>query len=171
MGGFEHGFDGTIDRSRFPADPWKLTESRYAAHDLGVTETLFSVANGYLGMRGNVEEGRESHTQGTFINGFHETWRIHHAEEAYGFAEVGQTIVNVPDVKIIRLYVDDEPLLLPVADLITYDRSLDMADGVLRRELLWRTPSGKRVLVKSERMVSFVEHGDLEREQDRKSVV
>ncbi|MET4224861.1 glycoside hydrolase family 65 protein [Oerskovia enterophila] len=157
MGGFEHGFDGTIDRSRFPADPWKLTESRYAAHDLGVTETLFSVANGYLGMRGNVEEGRESHTQGTFINGFHETWRIHHAEEAYGFAEVGQTIVNVPDVKIIRLYVDDEPLLLPVADLISYDRSLDMADGVLRRELLWRTPSGKRVLVKSERMVSFVE--------------
>jgi alpha,alpha-trehalose phosphorylase len=157
MAGFEHGFDGTVDRSRFPADPWRLTENRYSAHDLGVTETLFSVGNGYLGMRGNVEEGRESHTQGTFINGFHETWRIHHAEEAYGFAEVGQTIVNVPDVKIIRLYVDDEPLLLPVADLVSYERSLDMADGVLRRELLWRTPSGKRVLVKSERMVSFVE--------------
>lgn len=157
MGGFEHGLDGTVDRNRFPADPWRLTETRYSAHDLGVTETLFSVANGYLGMRGNVEEGRESHTQGTFINGFHETWRIRHAEEAYGFAEVGQTIVNVPDVKIIRLYVDDEPLLLPVADLASYERSLDMADGVLRRELLWRTPSGKRVLVKSERMVSFVE--------------
>jgi len=157
MAGFEHGFDGTVDRSRFPADPWRLVENRYSAHDLGVTETLFSVGNGYLGMRGNVEEGRESHTQGTFINGFHETWRIHHAEEAYGFAEVGQTIVNAPDVKIIRLYVDDEPLLLPVADLMSYERSLDMADGVLRRELLWRTPSGKRVLVTSERMVSFVE--------------
>ena len=28
--------------------------------DLGVTETLFAVGNGYLGMRGNVEEGRET---------------------------------------------------------------------------------------------------------------
>nr|WP_194720239.1 glycoside hydrolase family 65 protein [Cellulosimicrobium arenosum] len=142
---------------RFPAEPWRLVESRFSDEDLGVTETLFAVANGYLGMRGNVEEGRESHTHGTFVNGFHETWPIHHAEEAYGFARVGQTIVNVPDAKVIRLYVDDEPLLLPVADLDEYERALDMRDGVLRRELLWQTPSGKRVRVRSERMVSFVE--------------
>ncbi|WP_454043275.1 glycoside hydrolase family 65 protein [Cellulosimicrobium sp. Marseille-Q8652] len=147
----------TVDRLRFPADPWRLVEARFSAEDLGVTETLFATANGYLGMRGNVEEGRESHAHGTFINGFHETWSIHHAEEAYGFAKVGQTIVNVPDAKVIRLYVDDEPLLLPVADLVDYERSLDLRDGVLRRELLWRTPSGKRVRIRSERMVSFVE--------------
>ncbi|MBD5786234.1 glycoside hydrolase family 65 protein [Cellulosimicrobium terreum] len=147
----------TVDRLRFPADPWRLVEARFSAEDLGVTETLFAVANGYLGMRGNVEEGRESHTHGTFVNGFHETWPIRHAEEAYGFARVGQTIVNVPDAKVIRLYVDDEPLLLPVADLEDYERALDLRDGVLRRELVWRTPSGKRVRVRSERMVSFVE--------------
>ena len=147
----------TVDRLRFPADPWRFVEAQFSAEDLGVTETLFAVANGYLGMRGNVEEGRESHSHGTFINGFHETWSIHHAEEAYGFAKVGQTIVNVPDAKVVRLYVDDEPLLLPVADLVDYERSLDLRDGVLRRELLWRTPSGKRVRVRSERMVSFVE--------------
>ena len=146
-----------VDRLRFPAEPWRLVESRFSAEDLGVTETLFAVSNGYLGMRGNVEEGRESHSHGTFVNGFHETWPIHHAEEAYGFAKVGQTIVNVPDAKVIRLYVDDEPLLLPVADLVDYERSIDLRDGVLRRELLWRTPSGKRVQVRSERMVSFVE--------------
>ena len=147
----------TVDRLRFPAEPWRLVESQFSAEDLGVTETLFAVANGYLGMRGNVEEGRESHSHGTFVNGFHETWPIRHAEEAYGFARVGQTIVNVPDAKVIRLYVDDEPLLLPVADLVDYERSLDLRDGVLRRELLWRTPSGKRVQIRSERMVSFVE--------------
>jgi alpha,alpha-trehalose phosphorylase len=147
----------TVDRLRFPAEPWRLVESQFSAEDLGVTETLFAVANGYLGMRGNVEEGRESHSHGTFVNGFHETWSIRHAEEAYGFARVGQTIVNVPDAKVIRLYVDDEPLLLPVADLVDYERSLDLRDGVLRRELLWRTPSGKRVQIRSERMVSFVE--------------
>ncbi|WP_448062205.1 glycoside hydrolase family 65 protein [Cellulomonas hominis] len=146
-----------VDRQRFPADGWRLRETVYDASDLGTTETLFAVGNGYLGMRGNVEEGRDSHSHGTFINGFHETWPIRHAEEAYGFARVGQTIVNVPDAKILRVYVDDEPLLLPVADLVSYDRSLDFADGVLTRELEWLTPSGKRVRIRSRRMTSFVE--------------
>ncbi len=115
-----------IDRNRFPVDPWALRELRYDARDLGVTETLFALGNGYLGMRGNVEEGRDAYAHGTFVNGFHEIWPIHHAEEAYGFARVGQTIVNVPDTKTMRLYVDDEPLLLSVADLEQYERTLSL---------------------------------------------
>ncbi len=146
-----------LDRSRFPIEEWKLGEIRYSSEDLGVTETLFAVGNGYLGMRGNVEEGRETHAHGTFINGFHETWPIRHAEEAFGFARVGQTIVNVPDNKTMKLYVDDEPMLLSVADLEEYDRTLDFRDGVLRRDIIWRTPAGKRVKVSSTRMVSFVQ--------------
>ncbi len=146
-----------LDRIRFPVDPWRLTETSFSPDDLGTTETLFAVGNGYLGMRGNLTEGRASHSDGTFINGFHETWPIRHPEEAFGFAEVGQTIVNVPDAKIMRLYVDDEPLLLAHADLITYDRTLDLAEGVLRSDYLWRTPSGNRVRVRSRRMVSMTQ--------------
>src|SRR5688500_5548205 len=138
-----------LDRTRFGLDEWALTENAYSADDLGLTETLFAVGNGYLGLRGNVEEGRDTHSHGTFINGFHETWPIRHAEEAFGFARVGQTIVNAPDPKLIRLYVDDEPLLLSVADLISYERTLDFADGVLTRDLIWRTPAGNRVHIRS----------------------
>ena len=103
-----------IDRERFPVDPWRLIETGYSED--GVGETLFSVGNGYLGLRGNLEEARHGHQFGTFVNGFHETWPIRHAEEAFGFARVGQTIVNAPDAKIIRLYVDDEPFVLADAD-------------------------------------------------------
>ena len=144
-----------LDRARFPVDEWKLSEQIYSSADLGVTETMFAVGNGYLGLRGNVEEGRDAHTHGTFVNGFHETWPIRHAEEAFGFARVGQTIVNAPDTKTIKLYVDDEPLLLAVADLEEYDRSLDFANGILTREIIWRTPANKRVKITSSRMVSF----------------
>ena len=146
-----------LDRHRFPADPWRLVETSYSNLDHGVTETLFAVGNGYLGLRGNVEEGRETYAHGSFINGFHETWPIRHAEEAFGFARVGQTIVNVPDNKTIKLYVDDEPLLLAVADLISYERALDFRSGQLTRDLRWRTPGGKRVHVRSTRMVSFAQ--------------
>ncbi|WP_340540809.1 glycoside hydrolase family 65 protein [Nocardioides sp. GXZ039] len=146
-----------LDRSRFPVDPWRLVEARFDARDLGTTESVFSVANGYLGLRGNYEESRDFSTNGTFINGFHETWPIQHAEEAFGFAKVGQTIVNVPDAKIIRLYVDDEPLELSTADIVEYERVLDLRTGVLSRHVVWRTPTGKRVRVDSTRMVSFTE--------------
>ncbi|MFV0426186.1 MAG: glycoside hydrolase family 65 protein [Beutenbergiaceae bacterium] len=144
-----------LDRTRFPVDEWALRETWHSGDDLGVTETLFAVGNGYLGLRGNYEEGRETHTHGTFVNGFHEEWQIRHAEEAFGFARTGQTIVNAPDVKTIKLYVDDEPLILGVSDLEQYERVLDFRDGLLRRSLIWRTASGKRVQVQSRRMVSF----------------
>ncbi|WP_241432160.1 glycoside hydrolase family 65 protein [Ilumatobacter nonamiensis] len=132
-------------------------ETEYHSDDLGHTETLFGVGNGYLGMRANPEEGRDAHSHGTFINGFHETWEIQHAENAFGFAKVGQTIVNVPDAKLIKLYVDDEPLLLADADLEHYERSIDFRTGYLTRDLLWRTPGGKRIHVRSTRMVSMAE--------------
>ncbi|WUK45370.1 glycoside hydrolase family 65 protein [Nocardioides sp. NBC_00368] len=146
-----------MDRARYPIDPWRLVETSYSPDDLGLTETLFSVANGYLGMRGTPEEGRPTYAHGTFINGFHETWPIRHAENAYGFAKTGQTIVNAPDAKIMKIYVDDEPLTFGTSDLEEYERVLDFREGVLRRHLVWRTPSGKRVAIRSTRMVSMTQ--------------
>ena len=146
-----------IDRDRFPVDPWRLVETSFRLDDVGVTETLFALGNGYLGMRGNHPEGRFAQEHGTFINGFHETFPIRHAEQAYGFAEVGQTIINAPDAKVLRVYVDDEPLSLDVADVREYERVLDMRNGILTRRIRWMTPSGKDVLIDFERLISFDE--------------
>lgn len=146
-----------INRSTHPVDPWRWIETDPKSTALGVSETQFAVANGYLGMRGNPEEGRDSGQHGTFVNGFHETWNILHAEDAFGLAREGQTMVNAPDTKTIRVYVDDEPLRVGAADLEHYERSIDFRDGILRRELVWRTPSGKKVVIRTTRMVSMVE--------------
>ncbi|MBP2437458.1 glycoside hydrolase family 65 protein [Microbacterium amylolyticum] len=146
-----------IDRERFPIDPWRLVETRYSDEDLGVTETIFATGNGYLGLRGNQPEGRHAQEHGTFINGFHETWPIRHAEDAYGFAEVGQTIVNVPDTKVMRVYVDDEPMSIDLAELVSYERSLDFRDASHNRSVRWITPSGKEVLLESRSLVSFTD--------------
>jgi alpha,alpha-trehalose phosphorylase len=144
----------------YPRDPWRLVETRFDAEHLDRAETVFSQANGFVGFRGTFDEGRPSHLPGTFVNGFHETWPIEHAEEAYGLARTGQTIVNVPDATVIELYVDDEPLYLPFARMPEYERVLDMRTGVLTRFLHWSTPSGKHVEVRSRRLVSF-EHRHL----------
>ncbi len=144
----------------YPIDEWKMIETRFYRQHLPQAETIFSIGNGYLGLRGNFEEGRPVHQSGTFVNGFHETWPIVYGEEAYGFAKTGQTILSVPDGKILKLYVDDEPLYLPTASLLDFNRTLDMQAGTLDRRVLWETPAGKQVLVESRRLVSF-EHRHL----------
>jgi alpha,alpha-trehalose phosphorylase len=139
----------------FPPDEWRIVEARWTPGFAPRAETAVALSNGYLGVRGCPEEGRPVYAPGTYINGFHETWPIMHAEEAYGLARVGQTIVNVPDATVVELYVDDEPLFLPTARTPEYLRVLDMRNGVLTRDLLWSTPSGKHARVRSTRLVSF----------------
>ncbi|MBK0419269.1 glycoside hydrolase family 65 protein [Leucobacter sp. CSA1] len=150
-------FDSEVEELRrdFGDDPWRLVVHGIDPEQAGQDETLFSLGNGYLGLRGNHEEGLPLGSHGTFVNGLHETWQIQHAENAYGFAEHGQTIVNAPDAKTIRIYVDDERLNLESSDIIDVQRTLDMRSGTLTRSLLWLTPTGKRVRVETRRMVSF----------------
>jgi alpha,alpha-trehalose phosphorylase len=146
-----------IDRTRFRVDEWGLREDRFDTSDLGVVETLFTVSNGYIGFRGNHEEGRTSWEQGTYLSGLHETWEIRHAEEAFGFAKVGQSMINAPDARPMRLYVDDEPFIPDKAEILDYHRRLDFRTGILTREVVWRTPSAKIVHIRSERMTSFAQ--------------
>ena len=139
----------------YPADEWHVIEKGFHPEFLAQLETMLALGNGYLGMRGCPEEGGPNAENGTFINGFYETRPIVYGEEAYGFAKTGQTIVNVTDSKIIKLFVDDEPFWLPNANLLRYDRRLNMKSGTLDREILWETPAGKQVLITSRRLVSF----------------
>src|SRR5512133_601011 len=141
----------------YPADEWNVIEKAFHPEFLAQLETMSALGNGYLGMRGCPEEGGPNSENGTFINGFYETRPIVYGEDAYGFARTGQTICNVTDSKIIKLFVDDEPFWLPNADLLRYDRRLNMKSGTLDREILWETPAGKQVLIMSRRLVSFVD--------------
>ncbi len=139
----------------YPTDEWRIRENRFFPRFMAQTETIFSLGNGYLGMRGNFEEGRPVVQNGTFVNAFYESWPIVYGENAHGFAKTGQTIVNVVDTKVIRLYVDDEPFFLPTADLLSFERTLDLKAGTLDREVVWETAAGKTILIQSRRLVSF----------------
>ena len=142
-------------RHLFPIDPWAI-ETLTTSHEfIQEIETIFALANGYLGLRGSHEEDHPVVEPGTYLNGFHELRQIVYGEKAYGFPESGQTMLNCPDGKVLKIYVDDEPFDIDSCETASYRRRLDMRRGLLERELHWVTPNGKRVRLRSTRLVSL----------------
>lgn len=142
----DHGFD---------IHPWQLSWRGLNVDKLSVTESLFALSNGHIGLRGTFEEGEPVVQPGTYMNGFYELRGLPYAESGYGYPESGQTVVNVTDGKIIRLLVEDEPMDLRYGTTQEHSRTLDFRTGTLRRETLWTSPTGRTVRIKSERLVSF----------------
>jgi alpha,alpha-trehalose phosphorylase len=141
----------------FQAEPWSLRETYLDLELLAQTESVFALANGHIGLRGNLDEGEPSGLPGTFLNSFYEVRPLPYAEAGYGNPEAGQTVVNVTNGKIIRLLVDDEPFDIRYGELLAHERELDLREGVLHRRVEWRSPAGTAVRVRSTRLVSLAQ--------------
>lgn len=143
----------------FPIEPWQLRETRLDLDLLGQTESLFTLSNGHIGLRGNLDEGEPYGLPGTYLNSFYEVRPLPYAEAGYGYPQAGQTVVDVTNGKIIRLMVDDEPFDVRYGELIDHERILDLRAGTLTRHVHWRSPAGKQVKVHSTRLVSLAHRG------------
>lgn len=118
-------------------------------------ETLFTVANGTLGLRGDFEEKTGTVHKGTYINGFYDTEPIVYGESAYGFAENHQTILNLPDPKRIDLEVNGYPFSLESGSVLAFCMRLEFTTGVMRRTVDWQAPDGTEIRIEADRLASF----------------
>lgn len=135
-----------------------LKTENLTLRELSLEETLFHCANGYLGIRGNFDEGNPegaSTIRGAYINGFHDTHPIHHPEKLYGFPETGERILNITDVQSLEILVDGERLIPGVLSIQNYERELDMKKGLTTRRYLWTGKSGKGLVFEARRMASL----------------
>ncbi|MCX7951749.1 MAG: glycoside hydrolase family 65 protein [Clostridiales bacterium] len=141
-------------------DEWRIVEKKFELDDSLKNESLFTVANGYIGLRGNFEEGIDNKrfsVEGTYINGFYETHKIKYGEKAYAFPEIGQTMLNVFNAKKIKIEVDDEEFNMLHSEILDYKRVLDLKEGTLKRSVVWRTKSDKEIEINFERLASLIE--------------
>jgi alpha,alpha-trehalose phosphorylase len=141
----------------FTVEPWAVTEHELKLELLAQTESIFALSNGHIGLRANLDEGEPAGSPGTFLNSFYEVRPLPYAESAYGNPEAGQTMINVTNGKVFRLLVDDEPFDVRYGKLVRHERTLDLRDGVLRREAEWISPAGQTIHLRSTRMVSFLQ--------------
>jgi len=146
-----------IPQQIFAVEPWAVRENELNLGSLGHTESVFALANGHVGMRGNLDEGDPHVLPGSYLNSFYELRPLPYAEAGYGYPESGQTIVNVTNGKLIRLLVDDEPFDVRYGELRSHQRVLDLRAGILTRSLEWVSPAGQAVRVRSQRLVSLAQ--------------
>jgi trehalose/maltose hydrolase-like predicted phosphorylase len=144
-----------ITPGTFTVDPWCVREPQLRLDVLGQTESVFALSNGHIGLRGNLDEGEPHAIPGTYLNSYYESRPLPYAEAGYGYPEDGQTVVDVTNGKLLRLLVDDEPFDVRYGELVQHERMLDMRAGTLARTADWISPAGKRVRVRSTRLVSF----------------
>ena len=122
------------EQGTFAIEPWVLRETHLDLAQLAQSESVFALANGYLGWRGNLEEGEPHGLPGSYLNGVYEVRPLPYAESAYGLPETGQSVINVTNGKLIRLFVDDEPFDVRTGELRAHERLLDFRAGVLNRQ-------------------------------------
>ncbi|MGA2321881.1 MAG: glycoside hydrolase family 65 protein [Solirubrobacteraceae bacterium] len=146
-----------ISHPAYAVEPWSLRETELDLGVLAQSGSVFALANGHIGLRGNLDEGEPPGLPGTYLGGFYERRPMPYAEAGYGYPEAGQTAVNVTNGKIIRLLVDDEPFDVRFGELESHERVLDFRAGVLARRAEWCSPAGRRVRVSSVRLVSLVQ--------------
>lgn len=143
----------------YPVREWEIVEEEFRVEHNLRNETVFSLGNGYLGMRGNFEEEYSgpdgTSLEGTYINGFYDTERLKYPEVAHGYPEKSQTMLNITNGKIIKLYLEDEEFHLFSGKILQYRRKLDLQHGVLIRDLIWRSPAGREARLSITRLVSL----------------
>ncbi|MFO7870467.1 MAG: hypothetical protein R6V03_03430 [Kiritimatiellia bacterium] len=126
-------------------DEWTLLQERDDPARAVYFETIFSQANGLLGIRAYDEEAspsrptiREGYFAGLFA----------------GLDERATAIVNgnfpwpsvqmtaLPGLFACRVTLEGEPFSLDSGRILEFSRSLSMKDGLLTRNVLWRSPGG-----------------------------
>jgi alpha,alpha-trehalose phosphorylase len=141
----------------YSLETWCVRETTLDLDVLGQAESVFALANGHLGLRGNLDEGEPYGLPGTYLNGLHELRPLPYAEAGYGYPESGQTMINVTNGKLLRLLVDDEPFDVRYGRLESHERVLDLRAGTLTRDVHWVSPAGQAARIRSVRLVSFTQ--------------
>ncbi|TXC89837.1 glycoside hydrolase family 65 protein [Metabacillus litoralis] len=137
---------------------WTISRNELSQQELLNLESLFSLANGYIGVRGNFEEGYGSEMnsiRGTYLNAFHDITEINYGEKLYAFPETQQKLVNNIDAQTIEIYFEGERFSLFEGEVISFERFLYLDKGYTERVITYKTKKGQQVKLRFRRLVSF----------------
>lgn len=139
----------------FEIDSWNIIEDGFDPEYSMVAESIFSLGNEYMGVRGYFEEGYSGKTLlGSYFNGVYES-QYQEGPGYKGIVHETEFMVNAVDWLYTEIYAGEEKLDLASCDYIDYKRVLHMRNGLLTRSFIWNTHSGGQIQITLERFISM----------------
>ncbi|MGC6768374.1 glycoside hydrolase family 65 protein [Enterococcus sp. LJL51] len=138
----------------FKLNPWKIIETGFNPEYEQVSESIFSLGNEYMGVRGYFEEGSSGETLlGSYFNGIYEFSRKKALSHYKGIVTKPHFMLNTVDWLYTRIMIDGERLDMNAITFEDFSRVLDLKNGCLTRSFVWITKTGKRLKVQFERFL------------------
>ncbi len=139
-------------------DEWSIIEEGFHPENNKVSESIFSIGNGFMGQRANFEENYTGNSlQGSYIGGVYYPDKTRVGWWKNGYPEYFAKIINSTNWIGITIKIEGEVLDLNKCTLQDFRRELNMHDGVLLREATATLSNGKKVQIESKRFVSLTE--------------
>ena len=123
-------------------EEWLIAEESYEPDKNPFYETLFTLANGYVGVRGSLEHGSQTSRYGTYFAGVFDAT-----------VDVFTELANAPNWTGLKVVTNGETVDLEKGEILDHRRFLDMKKGILTHVLRWKSGSGKITRFESCRLV------------------
>lgn len=140
-------------------DEWSIIEEGFDPHTHEISESIFSIGNGFMGQRANFEESYSgSSLQGSYMAGVYYPDKTRVGWWKNGYPEYFAKVLNSTNWIGIGIEVDGTPLDLAKCTVKDFVRELNMKEGYLSRRFTARMEDGKELKVEAIRFVSIVRH-------------
>ncbi|NLL46955.1 MAG: glycoside hydrolase family 65 protein [Firmicutes bacterium] len=146
---------GVFVRLLLGTHEWNIVEDGFQPERNRVIESITSLGNGYMGMRGNFEEHYSGDSlQGTYIAGVYYPDRTVVGWWKIGYPEYFAKVLNAVNLIGIDVSLNQRPLDLHTWQPTTFKRTLDMQQAELSRKFQVKDDLGRVFAVETRRFVS-----------------
>ena len=143
-----HAQDLVSEQLRTRDPNWLLIDEGFTFTREHEIESLFAIANGYVGNRGSLAEGSPLSAPATFVAGVF--------EQVNTPGSVPQLMV-LPDWTGVRIWINHQPLSMQHGEVLEHRRILDLRRGILWREWRHRDPDGRITRIIAFRFASLAD--------------
>ena len=135
---------------------WKIIEEGFNPENNRISESIFSIGNGKMGQRANFEEKYSGDSlRGSYVAGIYYPDKTRVGWWKNGYPEYFAKIINSTNWIGIKITINGVELDLAKAKVISFERVLDMQNGLLSRNFVAELNNGNQIEVSSRRFVSI----------------
>lgn len=143
-------------KNYFKSDEWNLIEESFHPEDNEIYESIVSLGNGNMGIRGNFEEDFSGNSlQGTYIAGVYYPDKTRVGWWKNGYPEYFAKVLNAVNFIGIKVILNGENLDLAKSNIKDFKRTLNMKEGYLLRSFTIVDTENRETKIEVKRFLSI----------------